>query len=167
MHVFYVAPGFEFDPEPADSDVGSMGSTAAGDENYPGNAVPTEHLPGVGPGERGVLNAISPKYFDATDLVDIDPKPPVLWVHGEADQIVSDSSFFDAGFLGQLGELPGWPGEAVYPPQPMTDQTRDVLETDAANGGTYVEESFTDVGHSPHIERPGQFRSVLLDFLRT
>ena len=28
----------------------------------------------------------------------------------------------------QAGELPDWPGEEVYPPQPMNTQTRDVLE---------------------------------------
>ena len=165
LHAFYVGPDHEFDPETADAYVEAMCSTVVGDMNYPGDAVPSEHWPGVAPGEHGVLNAISPKYFDASDIVDIDPKPPVLWLRGEADQIVSDTSFFDAGFLGQIDQLPGWPGEDVYPPQPMNDQTRDVLETYAANGGTYIEERFTDVGHSPHIERPDRFRSVLLDFL--
>ena len=165
MHSFYVGPEYEFDPEIADAYVDSMCATVVGDDNYPGNAEPSENWPGVAPGEHGVLNAISPKYFDTSDLTDIDPKPPVLWIRGDADVIVSDASFFDAGFLGQAGELPGWPGDDVYPPQPMNDQTRDVLETYADNGGSYTEETFADVGHSPHIERPEQFRSVLLDRL--
>lgn len=165
MHAFYVGPDHEFDPETADAYVEAMCATAVGDGNYPGDAVPSENWPGVAPGERGVLNAISPKYFDATGLADIDPKPPVLWVRGDADQIVSDSSFFDAGFLGQIGELPDWPGEDVFPPQPMNAQTRDVLEAYADGGGSYTEEVFADVGHSPHIERPERFRSTLLEFL--
>lgn len=167
MEAFYVGPDHEFDPETADAYVEAMCTTVTGDENYPGDATPSENWPGVAPGDHGVLNAISPKYFDTSNLTDIDPKPPVLWVRGDADQIVSDTSFFDAGFLGQAGELPDWPGEDAYPPQPMNDQTRDVLDAYADNGGTYTEETFTDVGHSPHIERPERFRSVLLDFLTT
>lgn len=167
MQAFYVGPDHEFDSEIADAYVEAMCTTVVGDENYPGDAAPSENWPGVAPGDHGVLNAISPKYFDTSDLTDIDPKPPVLWVRGDADQIVSDTSFFDAGFLGQAGELPDWPGADVYPAQPMNDQTRDVLEVYADNGGRYTEETFADVGHSPHIERPEQFRSVLLDFLTT
>jgi pimeloyl-ACP methyl ester carboxylesterase len=165
MHAFYLGPDHEFAPETADAYVEAMCTTVVGDENYPGDAVPSDNWPGVAPGEHGVLNAISPKYFDASDLATIEPQPPVLWVRGDADQIVSDTSFFDAGYLGQLGELPDWPGDDVYPPQAMDDQTRDVLEAYAANGGSYSEETFVDVGHSPHIERPEQFRSVLLEFL--
>lgn len=167
MHAFYVGPDHEFDPETADAYVEAMCATAVGDENYPGDAVPSDNWPGVAPGEQGVLNAISPKYFDATGLADMDPKPPVLWIRGDADQIVSDTSFFDAGFLGQAGELPDWPGEDVYPPQPMNDQTRNVLEAYADNGGSYTEEVFSDVGHSPHIERPERFQSTLVEFLNT
>ena len=165
MHAFYVGPDHEFAPEIADTYVEAMCTTVVGEENYPGDAEPSENWPGVAPGDTGILNAISPKYFDTSALTDIDPKPPVLWVRGDADQIVSDTSFFDAGFLGQVGELPDWPGKDVYPPQRMTDQTRDVLESYADNGGRYTEETFEGVGHSPHIERPEQFRSVLIEFL--
>ena len=165
MEAFYVAPEYEFDAATADAYVQAMCATAVGDDNYPGNAVPSEHWPGVAPGNHGVLNAVSPKYFDTSGIVDVDSKPPVLWVHGDSDQIVSDSSFFDAGFLGKAGELPDWPGDDVYPPQPMKAQTRDILDTYADAGGTYREELFEGVGHSPHIERLERFRSVLLDFL--
>lgn len=166
MHAFYVGPDHEFDPDTADAYVEAMCTTVVGEANYPGDTQPSENWPGVAPGDQGVLNAISPKYFDTSALTDIDPKPPVLWIRGDADQIVSDASFFDAGFLGQVGELPDWPGEDIYPPQPMNDQTRDVLESYADNGGQFIEETFESVGHSPHIERPEQFRSVLLEFLR-
>jgi pimeloyl-ACP methyl ester carboxylesterase len=165
MHAFYVGPDHEFDPETADAYVEAMCETAVGDGNYPGDAAASEHWPGVAPGEHGVLNAVSPKYYDTSGLADIDPKPPVLWVRGEADMIVSDTSFFDAGYLGQAGELPDWPGEDVFPPQPMNEQTRDVLEAYASDGGSYTEEVFADVGHSPHVERPGRFRELLTGFL--
>lgn len=165
MHAFYVGPDHEFDPDTADAYVDAMCDTAVGDENYPGDVAPSGNWPGVAPGEHGVLNAISPKYFDTSGIAEIDPKPPVLWVRGDADQIVSNASFFDAGYLGQIGELPDWPGDDAFPPQPMNDQTRDVLEAYADDGGGFTEETFAGVGHSPHVERPERFRSLLLEFL--
>ena len=165
MRAFYFGPDVELDPETADAYVEAMCATATGDGNYPGEAVPSDNWPGIAPGEHGVLNAISPKYFDTSGLVEVDPKPPVLWVRGDADGIVSDGSPFDAGFLGQAGELPDWPGAEAYPPQPMVGQTRDVLEAYAGAGGSYTEEVFAGVGHSPHVERPERFRSVLTEFL--
>jgi pimeloyl-ACP methyl ester carboxylesterase len=79
----------------------------------------------------------------------------VLWIHGADDQIVSDTSLLDFGFLGQLGAVPGWPGAEVYPPQPMKTQLRAVLEKYKANGGQYQEVVLSDCGHSPHIEKQG------------
>jgi pimeloyl-ACP methyl ester carboxylesterase len=165
MEAFYVGPDHEFDAETADAYVEAMCATAVGDDNYPGDATPSDNWPGIAPGDRGVLNAVSPKYFDTSGIVDIDPKPPVLWVRGDADQIVADASFFDAGFLGQAGELPDWPGAEAYPPQPMVTQTRDVLDAYADAGGTYTETVFADVGHSPHVERPAEFQTALREFL--
>jgi hypothetical protein len=78
--------------------------------------------PGVAPGSRGVNNALSPKYCDLSGFAAIDPKPPVLWIRGPDDQVVSDTSTFDFGHLGKLGVVPGWPGDGVYPPQPMLAQ---------------------------------------------
>lgn len=165
MRNFYVGPGYDFDSDVEDDYVAAMCTTAVGDDNYPGDSTPSENWPGVAPGERGVLNAVSPKYFDASGLADVDPKPPVLWIRGGDDQIVADASFFDAGYLGQLGEIPGWPGEEAFPPQPMVAQTRDVLEAYADDGGTYEEEVLEGVGHSPHVERPERFRSLLTSFV--
>ena len=69
------------------------------------------------------------------------------------DQVVSDTSFFDFGFLGQIGAVPGWPGVDAYPPQPMKTQVRTVLERYKANGGEYREAQLAECGHSPHIEK--------------
>ena len=41
--------------------------------------------------------------------------PDVLSVRGDSDQIVSDTSLVDLGYLGQLGAVPGWPGAEPYP----------------------------------------------------
>jgi pimeloyl-ACP methyl ester carboxylesterase len=139
-------------------------STAVGDDNYPGTAETADAWPGVGPGRRGVLNAMSPRYFRLADaLVAMEPKPPVAWVRGDADVIVSDTSLFDLAYLGSLGLVPGWPGADACPPQPMVVQMRAVLQRYAAAGGSYREIVYEGCGHSPHIERPVEFASTLVE----
>ena len=90
----------------------------------------------------------------------LEPKPPVLWIRGQDDQIVSDASLFEFGTLGQLGAVPGWPGPEVYPPQPMVAQTRQVLERYAANGGRCREVALEDCGHTPYLEKPEAFNAA-------
>jgi pimeloyl-ACP methyl ester carboxylesterase len=109
----------------------------------------------VGPGTKGVNNALSPVYLNQGAFAAISYHPPVLWIRGADDQIVADTSLFDLGFLGQLGAVPGWPGADVYPPQPMVSQVRLVLDRYRSNGGQYSEVVLPDCGHSPHIEKLG------------
>jgi pimeloyl-ACP methyl ester carboxylesterase len=133
-------------------------STVVGDGNYPGDSVPSAAWPGVGPGTRGVANAMDPARHNIADaFAALSPKPPVTWVRGDRDVIVSDTSSFDLAYLGQLGVVPGWPGADVCPPQPMVAQTREVLE----RYGPYEEVVYAGVGHSPHIERPEEFAELL------
>jgi pimeloyl-ACP methyl ester carboxylesterase len=166
LRTFYVAPGsLPLDPQLEDVFVASMNSTRTGEDHYPGDAVTVDAWPGVAPGERGVLNTMAPTVLDLTGIVDLPAKPPVLWIRGDADQIVSDTSAFDLAFLGSIGAVPGWPGAEEFPPQPMVGQTRAVLDRYAAAGGTYREVVFPEVGHSPHVERPQEFVVALLEHL--
>lgn len=162
FRAFYVAPGFTIDPALEDAYVQSMVAIQVDDTHYPGDAKPSTHWPMAAPGTRGTNNAVSGLYADTSGIVDIDPKPPVLWIHGANDLIVGDNSMFDAGALGQLGAIPGWPGEEVIPPQPMIGQTRAVLERYAANGGRFEEVVFENCGHSPHLEHEDRFLELLL-----
>ena len=116
-------------------------------------------------GTTGMNNALSPKYLDQRGIVDLERKPPVLWIRGDADQIVSNESMFDVGYLGKLGAIPGWPGDEVFPPQPMIDQTRAVFERYAAGGGRYREQVVAGAGHGPHIEKQDEFMAALNAFL--
>jgi pimeloyl-ACP methyl ester carboxylesterase len=159
MNTFYVHGTVR--PEDEDEFVESMLTTRTGEDNYPGDSVPSPGWPGAAPGPRGVLNTMAPNYFRVDDLHEIDPKPPILWLRGAADQIVSDTSMFDLAHLGQLGAIPGWPGAETHPPQPMVTQTRAVLDRYAAAGGAYEEIVFPETGHSPHIERPAEFADAL------
>lgn len=159
----YVAHPEQLDHE--DLWVESMLTTRTGTDNYPGDSTSTEAWPGFGPGTRGVLNTMTPDHLDLTAIVDLADKPPVLWIRGEVDAIVSDGSFFDLNMLGQVGVVPGWPGADVAPPQPMVSQTRAVLERYAAAGGAVRELALPDTGHSPHLERQAEFVEALVELL--
>lgn len=161
MRTAYVADPEAFGMD-EDAMLDTVLSTATGEDSYPGDSVPSESWPMVGPGTRGVANAMSPRYFSVADaLVALDPKPPVEWVWGTADAIVSDTSLFDMAYLGQLGVVPGWPGSDACPPQPMVGQTRAVLERYAEAGGEFTESRLDGCGHSPHIERPDAVAEAL------
>lgn len=162
MRTTYVADPTAFGAD-EEAMLATVLSTVVGEGNYPGDSVVAASWPGMGPGTRGVLNAMSPKYFRVADaLVALPAKPPVVWVHGSADAIVGDATLFDFAQLGKLGIVAGWPGEQACPPQPMVGQTRAVLQRYAAAGGWFEEVLLDGCGHSPHIERPAEFLGALL-----
>jgi pimeloyl-ACP methyl ester carboxylesterase len=132
-------------------------ATRIGADHYPGDATPSPHWPGTAPGTRGVLNTISPKYFDWSGFATSGCRAPVLWVHGDQDAIVSDTSMTDLAHLGALGYVPGWPGADAFPAQPMVHQTRQVL----ARYGAYEERVMEGTGHFPYAQRPEEFARLL------
>jgi hypothetical protein len=144
-----------------------LSTRTASSGNYPGEVVASPNWPNVVPGKLGVNNGISPKYLRQDDFITCQMKPPVLWIHGIDDQIVSDNSLFDMGFLGQLGAVPGWPGSDIFPPQPMKTQVRTVLEQYKANGGEYREVALPDCGHSPRIEKQAGVVALCMEFVDT
>jgi pimeloyl-ACP methyl ester carboxylesterase len=156
----YVSGGYKTGTE--DTWVESMLTTKTGTDNYPGDSVASDNWPGFAAGEHGVLNTMAPKYLNVAGIVDLADKPGILWVRGDADAIVSDASYFDINFLGQVGAIPGWPGEKLAPAQQMVTQTRAVFDAYAANGGSYREVVFEGAGHSPHLEDPARFTAELL-----
>lgn len=165
MNAFYWKPPFKPEPEAEERYLAGMLEITVGPESYPGDAASSPHWPMVAPGVTGMNNALSPKYLDQRGLVELREKPPILWIRGADDQIVSDRSMFDFGVLGELGVVPGWPGADVFPAQPMVQQTRAVFERYAAAGGSYEERVFADTGHGPHIEKHDEFMRALHGFL--
>lgn len=165
MNVSYWKPPFV--PARIEELLSSVLSQRIGPRHYPGDSRPSPNWPGVAPGVWGPANAMSPRYVRATAdaLVAAPHKPPVLWVRGSDDIIVSDSSVFDLAELGRLGIVPSWPGAEIHPPQPMVAQTRSVLERYAAAGGRFREVVIPDTGHSPFIERPEEFSRLLAEHL--
>ena len=148
-----------------DALVESILEMAIGPANYPGDTATSPNWPGAAPGERGVNNAISPKYCDLSGFAALGDGPDVLWIRGDADLIVSDTSLVDLGHLGALGAIPGWPGPDVFPAQPMVSQIRGVLDRYQAAGGRYTERVLPGCGHSPHLERPAEFAAAVTGFL--
>ena len=159
----YVAADFKTAHE--DVWVESMLSTSTAAGNYPGDSVPSENWPGFAAGTIGVLNSLVPKYFNTSGIVALNPKPPILWIYGTVDAIISDTSFYDYNHLGALGIVPGWPGADVAPAQQMVSQTRDVLDAYATAGGEVTQFALEGAGHTPHLERPAEFRHALLQVI--
>ena len=166
MNTTYFKPPFRVSREREEILLAEILRTKVGDYNYPGDMVHSPNWPNVAPGRWGVVNAFSPKYCDLSAFAEIDPRPDVLWVRGADDRTVSDTSAADFAYLGKLGIVPDWPGEGIYPPQPMVSQIRALLDEYAAGGGSYREEVFADCGHSPHLEKPEAFLKVLMEFLQ-
>jgi pimeloyl-ACP methyl ester carboxylesterase len=165
LTALYGKPPFDLPAGLEDELVDAMLQMAIGDDNYPGDAADSPNWPGTAPGEHGVNNAISPRYCDVSGFAAITSQPAVLWIRGDSDQIVSDTSAVDPGFLGQVGVLPGWPGADAYPPQPMVGQMRAVLNRYRAAGGRYEERVLAACGHSPHLEHPDEFNAIVRGFL--
>lgn len=160
MNSFYWKPPFK--PAREEDLLLAVVSEHVGDQAYPGDSVPSANWPGSAPGKFGPANALSPIYAnEAEKLVNLENKPPILWIYGEDDQIIADASMFDIATLGKLGAIPGYPGEDVFPPQPMVSQIRTVLETYSANGGHVEIVPLADCGHTPFIEKPDAFNQHL------
>ncbi|MEW9671470.1 alpha/beta fold hydrolase [Ammoniphilus sp. 3BR4] len=162
LNQFYVKPPFRLDAQKEDRFVRSMLSTKLGSGFYPGTFETCAEWPGVAPGDKGINNALSPKYLNLAAFADLEPQIPVLWIRGADDQIVSDSSLFDFGYLGKLGYVPGWPGMDEFPPQPMVSQMRVVLE----RSGNFEEWVVENTGHSPHLEKRDFFLEKIRGFIK-
>lgn len=161
----YFKPPYQASPEWENVFLDAIASTRVGEGMYPGDSFPVPQWPGVVSGIHGICNTMSPAYCDLSPLADIPNHPPILWIRGDGDIMVSDNSLCDFGTLGAMGYVPGWPGAEHFPPQPMLAQTRYVLDRYAANGGSYREVVLPGGGHGCHIDQEDAFVEALIDFL--
>ena len=95
-------------------------------------------------GNSGICNTMAPNWCDLSGLADIPNKPPILWIRGAQDLMVSDTSACDLVYLGKAGRA-HLPGKRVCPspsrcsarpacPRQIQGQRR-VLTTRAIPGG--------------------------------
>ena len=159
------AAGWPLEKEWQDLFVDELLKIRLGEDYYPGNFQPLAEFPYVLPGDRGISNSLAPQYANVSHIADISPKPPILWIRGDMDSLVSDRSFSDLAVLGLMGIVPGYPGEAAFPPQPMVAQTRKLLEQYRANGGSFQEAVFEGCAHASHLEAPDRFVETLNNFI--
>jgi pimeloyl-ACP methyl ester carboxylesterase len=167
MNSSYWRAGHREPPEREDMLVGEILKSVTGDDGYPGDVGPSEHWPGFAPGTRGILNALSPRYCNWAGIVDLSPKPPILWTHGAQDIVVADGSPWELGTLGSLGVVPGWPGDEAFAPQPMVAQIRDVLTEYGERGGRVQMEWFEESGHFPPLDARERWEAIFFAFLET
>ena len=165
LRTAYWSPSHREPPEREQVLLTELLKSVTGDDGYPGDSAPSENWPGLAPGTRGILNALSGKHCNWAGIVDLDPKPPVLWTHGSDDIVVADDSPWEMGTLGQLGAIPGWPGADVFPPQPMVSQIRAVLERYREAGGRAKMEIFEGSGHFPAIDAAERWSATFFGFL--
>src|SRR6266513_2834775 len=120
--------------------------SVTGDDGNPGDTTTSPNWPGI---------------------AHIEPKPPIRWTHGTADIVVADGSAWEMGTLGKLGYVPGWPGDEVFPPQPMVSQIRNVLEEYRRRGGRVEMEMFEGSGHGPLFDAAEKWSDGFFKFLAT
>ncbi|MCU0427809.1 MAG: alpha/beta hydrolase [Candidatus Kapabacteria bacterium] len=151
-----------FVPKREEELLSAMMSVHLGEKALPGDAAPSKNWTGFAPGEWGAVNALSPKYAGgmADKLVQAKAKVAVLWVRGADDLAVNNNAASDVGTLGARGFIPNYPGKDVFPPQPMLDQTRTVLERYKRSGGAYKEVTLENCGHTPYVEKPQEFNEA-------
>ena len=164
LNEYYFTPPFRMSDEWEEILIGGIAKTRVGYGRYPGNYKASFKWPFVIAGNRGVLNAMTPNYGNQSDLVRIRKKPNILWIRGNNDSIVSDHSMMEFGNLGRIGLTPGWPGNYIYPPQPMIAQTRYLLDQYRDAGGHY-QELVLPGGHMCCLESPKHFVTAVCSFL--
>jgi len=149
-------------PQREDAFIDAMFRVHIGDTCLPGDKEESTNWPYVRPGKWGATNAMSPKYVGnlVERVLAAAPKSHALWIYGAEDLAVSNTAASDPGTWGPTGRLPGFPGSAAYPPQPMMDQIRKMLDDYVTVGGSYEEVAIPESGHVPFITHPEEFNRV-------
>ena len=157
-----------FSPDREEELLTAMLQVHLGENRFPGDRLRSPHWPGFAPGSHGPINALAPLHNQwlLPRLLQSRHKPRLLWIYGEDDRIVRDGSPSDAGMQGKLGLREGWPGEEVFPPQPLLTQVLYALDQYAHSGGAVERLRLPNVGHSPMLESPHQFQTALAIHLK-
>lgn len=144
-----------FKPAREEEILDALLSVHTGEKQYPGDSEKSEFWPGFKPGKFGPANAISPKNNREllSRILRHSKLPPLLWIHGKDDDIVSDTSLSDPAYQGVLGFRDGWPGDEIYPPQPMIRQIQFLMDKISKVNTHNQIEWIDDCGHTPFLEK--------------
>lgn len=160
--------GPPFIPEREEAFLDAMFQVQIGATKLPGDKQISPNWPYVSPGKLGPMNAISAKYVGnlVERILAATHKADVLWIYGRDDVAISNSAASDPGTWGPDGLLPGFPGPQAYPPQPMMDQIRTLLDNYTGHGGHYEEVAVEGSGHVPFISHQDDFNQAFHAFLQ-
>lgn len=161
----YVAAGYKLPEAQREKYIDSILLCKTGDDMCQGDSIPCAQWPYAKSGAKGVSNTMSVQYCDLSALADVQPQMPILWIRGDKDVMVSDHSVCDVAVLGQMGVLPGYPGADQFPPQPMVEQMRYVLERYRAVGGQYEEQLISGSGHGCMLDHEDRVVALLQKFI--
>ena len=75
LNAFYFKPPFRAEPSREEVYLDEILRMVIGDDNYPGDGAASPNWPGVGPGQRGVNNAMSPLVCNVSAFASISPQP--------------------------------------------------------------------------------------------
>lgn len=153
----YVAQGFALQPSVREKFIDGMLKCKVGPDMFQGDVTQASVWPFVAAGTKGVANTMAAPYCNLSPLADIKNQIPILWIYGDKDLIVSDYCFGDLAVLGKSGMVQGYPGDDVFPNQPMVSQMRYVLEKYRKNGGTYFEVMVEGAGHGVMLDHEARF----------
>ena len=143
-----------------------MLSTRVGDDHYPGTSRPVPAWPGFAQGDRGVLNTMAPTHFRIASLAAMEPRPPVLWVRGADDVIVSDTSLYDLGLPGiHRGRARLAGGRTCGRRSRWSRRPEACLTATPHQAAITTETVIEDSGHGPHLDQPERFMAALVQHL--
>ena len=138
----------------------SCSSASIGDDFYPGDVTPSENWPGVAPGTRGIINALSPRYCDWSGL-DLTRSRRSCGLTGSDDVVISDL---------RLGTGNARPGRAR--PRLARRGRLSAAADGRADGAAVLErlrnvrvERFEGSGHFPPIDAAERWSQVFSAFL--
>ena len=161
----YVAAGYKLPEAQREKYIDSILLCKTGDDMCQGDSIPCTQWPYAKSGGKGVSNTMSVQYCNLSALADVQPQMPILWIRGDKDVMVSDHSVCDVAVLGQMGVLPGYPGADRFPPQPMVEQMRYVLERYRAVGGRYEEHLISGSGPGCMLDHEDRVVALLQQFI--
>ena len=165
MNRVYWKPPFR--PQREEQLLTAMLQVHLGEKQYPGDWISSSHWPGFAPGSHGPINALSPRYNQGLldRVIAAEPKPPLLWIQGTDDAIVSDQSLSDPGQQGKLRLRADWPGDQLFPPQPLLSQVKFAFDQYEQQGGVVNRLQLSNVGHTPYLERPAEVQATMREHL--
>ncbi len=82
-------------------------------------------------------------------------------------QLFRTGSFTDPGYQGERGQRPGWPGEEVFPPQPLLTEVKYALDQYERTGGKVRRLVLDGVGHTPYLEKPDEVQRAIAEHLKS